>query len=88
MLALITFYRFAHQVLRNYSILSKFMLIKVIIFLNVVYVCAYGHCAPVRTYARASPGWTSGKPLRSTIWAHTRSWSRATPSRPRCVPRV
>ena len=38
MLALITFYRFCHQVLRNFKILSKFMVIKVVIFLNVVCV--------------------------------------------------
>ena len=53
MLALITFYRFAHQVLRNYNILRKFMVIKVVIFLNVVYVLA--HPGP-RAVAREKDG--------------------------------
>lgn len=103
MLALITFYRFAHQVLRNYSILSKFMLIKVIIFLNVVYVCVcvYAYrwegvrvfvcesffCDDLLADWRVRAGLV-GKPSRSTTWAHTRSWSPATPLRPSCVPRA
>ena len=37
MVALITFYRLARPVLRSYNILRKFLVIKVIIFLTVMY---------------------------------------------------
>ena len=63
MLALITFYRLCHQVLQSYNILSKFMVIKVVIFLNVVYVCG------PRSPLSAGPRSGHGPDLAGGVWA-------------------
>lgn len=54
MVALITFYRLARPVLRSYNILRKFLVIKVIIFLTVLYVLAILADSIVRVHARAT----------------------------------
>jgi len=61
MLALFTFYRFCHQLLKSYNILFKFMIIKVVIFLNVLYAGA--RCARRRRAVLTRPPTSPGGPL-------------------------